>query len=296
MDLFKRPALGILAAYRHRRLRSAVSRCDALLMSYPKSGRTWLRFILATYFAVLLEQSGEVDLFTMFKFLPNLAWDHVRGLPAAHVQKLKKAGLPLIAVTHQPDSDVLSKRIPVIFMVRDPRDVLVSSYFHATRHRHRFEGDIDEFVRDAEQGLPHLIRYLNRSAAFLQSSSYHVVSYEELTARPIPVVADLLRFLGQVPNPESIGRAVAAAEIDKMRKIEVRSGIPGHQYDRSDPEALRARRGVVGGFGDYLSQETLAWIATTCADTLSPAAARLVEKSRSIGSAIDRHDDVVTAI
>lgn len=166
-------------------------------------------------------------------------------------------------------------------MVRDPRDVLVSSYFHATRHRHRFSGDIDTFVQDAGQGLPHLISYLNKSAEMLTSCPHHIVSYEALTADPLAAVTDLLRFLGHDPDVDKLDRAIAAADIANMREIEVRDGIPGHSYDRSDPQALRARRGMVGGFGDYLGSNILSWIATTCASKLSPAALKVIEKTRS---------------
>lgn len=47
--------------------------------------------------------------------------------------------------------------------------------------------------------------------------------------------------------------AIAQSEIERMRKKEKERGIAGHRYDRTDPDALRIRRGVVGGFVDYLN-------------------------------------------
>lgn len=282
VDLLRPLAQRSLAAYRGYRLASAVANIDALLVSYPKSGRTWLRFILANYFALVIDQDHRVDMRTMFAFLPNLSWDSVRGVQATLTQQLKASHLPLIAVNHDFYGTGSGNRLPVIFMVRDPRDVLVSSYFHATRHRHRFAGDIDAFVRDAEQGAPHLLRYLNRSVELLASRPHHVVSYEQLSTQPLPTVAALLRFAGHEPDLERVEQAVARGAIEKMRAIEVEQGIPAHEYDRTDPEALRARRGVVGGFGDYLSRDTQTWIEGFFASNLSADARHLVEQNAQV--------------
>lgn len=73
LNLLRGPARSGLAAYRRFRLRREARDLDALLMSYPKSGRTWLRFILANYFAAIVKTGEPVDLHTMFAFLPNLA-------------------------------------------------------------------------------------------------------------------------------------------------------------------------------------------------------------------------------
>ena len=266
------------AAYRRHRLARAIGDFDALLVSYPKSGRTWLRFILANYFGQKIGKGHQVDLHTMFAFLPNFAWDRVRGVQAMLASDLKRSELPLIAVTHDLASFGSGKLLPVIFIVRDPRDVLVSSYFHATRHRHRFAGDIAAFVRDPSQGLPHHVRYLNQAAGLLASRPHHVISYEQLSNQPLHAMATALRFLGHEPDLEKLDRAIADAAIDRMRAIEADQGIPAHEYDRSDPEALRVRRGVVGGFADYLSADTQQWFERFCASNLdADAAVRLVE-------------------
>lgn len=256
-------------------MRRAARGLSALLISYPKSGRTWLRFILSSYFAQIAGPRRDVDLHNMFGFLPNLAMDRTRGLQALEPTMAARR-LPLIAVAHEITGVVERMDVPIIYMVRDPRDVMVSSYFHATRHKHRYDGSIRDFVRDDKQGLPHLIHYLNQSARLLIDRRHHLVSYEELTKTPDLMIANILRFLGYDASYAHIGLAVAAGQIDKMRALEIREGIPGHDYDRNDPEALRARRGVVGGFADYLDADTLVWIADTLAERLSPYAKWLV--------------------
>lgn len=277
-----------MGSYTRMRLSIAASEVDYLLVSYPKSGRTWFRYILACYFAESLGLPAAPDLSAMFSLLPNLDWDHERGLPAYGNGPAAAAALPLIAVTHhRPDIRRLPSA-PIIFMLRDPHDVLVSRYYHATRHKHQFSGDITAFIQDPVQGLPAWVRHTNDWAAALANRRNVIVSYERLSASPADEIGYVLAFLRQAVDPERLARAVAAASIDRMRELEVRNGIPGHHYDRNDPQALRARRGIVGGYRDELSQHDLAWIEQYNAEYLDPAARDLVENRTRGNMAKDR--------
>ena len=63
-------------------LASIAMKADAFLVSYPKSGRTWFRFVLSNYFAHAFNLDTDVDLHSMFKIMPNFDGDPVRGIPA----------------------------------------------------------------------------------------------------------------------------------------------------------------------------------------------------------------------
>lgn len=254
----------------YRRLRSVLAwrDVDALLASYPKSGRTWFRFILANYLKMMVAPDQPADLHNMFTVLPNLAWDRERGIPAFAFRRT--AAIPLVAVTHAYPSMFLRSGCPVIFMVRDPRDVMVSAYFHATRHKHRFSGDIDAFVRDPALGVAALIRHLNAWSSILSRQPHHILHYERLSEAPDVATIEALRFLGIPLDKALVGRAVEAASFSNMRKLEIERGIPGHEYDRSDPQALRTRRGAVGGFDEALTGRTADWILDRCKADLAP--------------------------
>ena len=248
---------------------------DAVLSSYPKSGRTWFRFILSNYLTDVHKLDTSIDLHTTFSVTPNLDRDPLRGLPAFKYEQYRPA-LPKIAVSHLAYDARLFQKKPIIFMVRDPRDVLVSSYFHATRHKHRFSGDIGTFLADREQGAADVIRYLNGWAEGLARHPHFVLSYEALSADPEGMTAAALRFLKCPVDAAAVRSAVEASRFEAMREIEKSDGIPGHEYDRSDDESLRMRRGVAGGFADYLSPSEVYWIEKTCATGLTPAARALV--------------------
>ena len=254
-------------------LARAAASTDAFLASYPKSGRTWFRFILANYLAATAKLDVDVGLHNMFTVLPNFDFDPVRGLPAFAFRG--RQGTPLVAVSHRSYDRFLFGRRPVVFMIRDPRDVLVSAYFHATRHKHRFSGDMRAFLDDPAQGTPALLGYLNGWAAGLKRHSHHVLSYERLSADPEGVTADALTFLGIGVDPTALARAIELSRFETMRDRERREGIPAHDYDRNDSESLRMRRGKAGGYVDYLDDDDIALIEAACAERLTPAAKQL---------------------
>jgi len=173
------------------------SQIDAVLAAYPKSGRTWFRFILSSYLANVIGLKPPPDLHSMFTIIPNCDMDTERGLPALGFAR-HQTRLPLIPATHLTYSKIRFRSYPVIFMVRDPRDVMVSAYFHATRQKRCFSGDIDGFLNDPKQGITALTRYLNSWATGLQSRRHIVVSYEALSGDPHGQTAKALAFLGNL--------------------------------------------------------------------------------------------------
>ncbi|MDX0542100.1 sulfotransferase domain-containing protein [Sinorhizobium medicae] len=257
------------------RLTTYAAKSDCFLISYPKSGRTWFRYVLSHYLGAVSGVPEGIDLHNMFSIVPNFDLDPVRGMPGYRFRETKKT-IPTILVSHLDYRASLFLRRPVIMMVRDPRDVIVSAYFHATRHKHRFAGSITEFIKDQDQGMPAMIDYLNRWAAGLSSRPHFVLSYEDLSADTEARTEAVLGFLGCPIDRTALRSAVAAGRFEAMQDRERVEGIPAHDYDRSDVESLRMRRGKAGGFRDYLDEAQVAEVERLCAVDLTAAAKRLV--------------------
>jgi hypothetical protein len=264
-------------------LERAAPSVDAFLVSYPKSGRTWLRFLLSCYFARVAELGFEPDLRSTFRVHPNFDRDAERGLPV-FVGRERNVEFPLLAVSHrQFDARFFAGR-PTIILVRDPRDVCVSAYFHETKHKHRFAGSIAEFIEDDTYGVPAIVRYHNGWAQGMAGSRTLVISYEEMSGNTEATVRRILEFLGQPIDEAALSDAVEKARFSKMQKTEKKTGIPGHDYDRSDDDSLRVRKGKVGGYSDTLSEEEADRIVAICRDTMVPEAKALMHQS---GVALD---------
>lgn len=245
-------------------LRDAIPGIDCVLASFPKSGRTWLRFALSCYFDHAAHLEVEPDLTSTFRILPNLDRDPLRGLPGFAF--LDFPAVPLIAVTHRAYEEALFQDRPVIFLVRDPRDVMVSAFFHATRHKNRFKGTIHDFILDRYQGMPALLGYLNAWADGLSGRQHHLVSYEALSNDLMSELRAIVEFLGLECDHAALGHAVERSDFQAMRDIEQRGGIPGHKYDRSDSESLRMRKGKAGGYRHYLTEGEIRLIETMVAE------------------------------
>lgn len=252
------------------RLQRRTQDIDAFLISFPKSGRTWLRYLLSLYLARHAGLDFEPDLHSNFWVMPNFDLDKHRGLPS-HLQASAE-GLPLIAVSHREFDASLFARVPVVMLVRDPRDVLVSSYFHQTRHKHRFDGSIAEFLASEAFGAASIAEYHNKWAKGLECRPSLVLSYEQMSRATVETVGTILTFLDLPVDATWLNEAVEKARFDKMQKKERKTGIPGHQYDKNDADASRVRRGKVAGYTDYLSPKDDARIREIFSDRLSKQA------------------------
>ena len=230
--------------------------CDVFLVSYPKVGRTWLRVLIGKAFA---EQYGL----------------RRRELMRATAARVSADGMPRILATHddatvdKPARYVFADKSPyrrhkVLFMVRDPRDVIVSQYFQRTkRKRDPYQGTLADFLTEPRGSLDTLIAFYNAWANQRSiPAGFHLVKYEDLRRDTTTALRGVLDFVGAQEIPDDlVTRAVEFASFERARQREAAGKVKSkarRAWDRSDPESYKARRGVVGGYVDYLTPEQVA--------------------------------------
>jgi hypothetical protein len=162
------------------------------------------------------------------------------------------------------DPALFASRNPkkMVFLHRDPRDMVVSAYFQVTKRAHLFDGSMSEFIRSPQFGIERIARF---NSAWLRyaagNSRIHVVSYEQLHANPAGELQSICRFFDRPRTETQIVRAVAAGRFDVMHAGEAvgayRSGYGTRlaTANPDDPESFKVRRGKIGGFADYLSAD-----------------------------------------
>jgi Sulfotransferase domain len=252
----------------------AFARAAGAIASYPKSGRTWLRFILANYFDLVFDLGLAIDLHSMFRVIPNDQLDEVRGRRAFRFER--RPGMPFLFASHAPYRRALFAGKRVLFMLREPKDLMVSAYFHKARHGGGYQGGIKPFLRDPQHGVADYVRYSNRWAERLAAHSHLVTSYERLAADSEQVVLAVLGLFEVRVDRAALAEAVARSRFERMRALEVAKGVPGHQYDRGAAEASRMRKGKIGGFRDHLDDDDVAFVDQGCRAGLSLAARQLL--------------------
>ena len=240
---------------------------DVYLLSYPKCGRTWLRLMIGKVIVQHFMLPEDEDIL----FLRDR-------------QKLPPA-VPRITVVHDdrpmlksPDKLKATKTRygdkKLIFLVRDPRDVIVSSFFemknrayifgdnpYETR-RAIFEGSLSEFINREEGGFDTILRYYNIWAANRHiPKDFLLVRYEDINANPHNELRRVVNFLGlQVVSDEVIANAVKYASFDNMHRMEANQKFHTSilkPADKADINSYKTRKGKVRGFTDNLTKDEI---------------------------------------
>ncbi len=246
------------------------------IASYPKSGRTWLRYFLAQYLVALKKLDVEIDLLTMFSLLPNDSQDAEKGWGAFNTQFRQQ--IPLIHFTHKVYNDKWANT-KTLLLLRAIPDILVSEYFHFNHHMQTTRVPIaDYLLKSSNQGANRLCQYLN--GWVLQPTGLHkkIITYESMMKNPVNSFEEVLIFLDIPIDPTILEQAIKASNLQNMSEHESRQTIPGMSYDFSDKEARRMRKGKVGGYRRYLSENTVEEIRHVCSNKLTPAAKNMLSK------------------
>ncbi len=250
-----------------------------VLLSYPKCGRTWLRFILAQYFNRFFKLGISLDLHSLFTLMPTDDLDFTKGIGAYRFKDDKR--FPLILASHHSprsskfDQDTATRRI---IMIRSIPDVVVSNYFHRSRFMRWYNGELKAFIRSPKEGVAQYCRYLNNLASTEIQDNALFITYEKLHSDTENTVAGILDFLGIPVDPQILQAAVQLSSFDAMRAVEDEKGMPEHRTASGDPEGRRVRKGKVGGSADYLTPDDMAYIRDTCESLLSKEAKNLLNR------------------
>lgn len=243
-----------LRASKERRKRAPA---EVVIVSFPKSGRTWLRLMIGKAICDRFELPDSMMLDTLeltrAAGLPPTTFCHDGGsnMEARHLDRLVR-----------DKDDYRDKR--VLLLARDPRDVVTSCYFQASKRRRLFQGSLSEFVRDPHYGIRKILTWYriweqNRSAP----KEFEVLRYEDLRAEPEKGLRAALEFIGVTDlDDDTVRGAVEYARFENMRKLEqqqaFKSGIlrPGRG---GGEDSLKTRKGKVGGYVDHMQPDDVAY-------------------------------------
>lgn len=238
--------------YKHKRLLRAahVNSRDIFLVSYPKSGNTWLRFILAR----ALYPADQMDLRSIQKYFPTI----YRSTPA----EMNSLQSPRYIKTHAPFFNLYPRSI---YIYRDYRAVVVSAWYHA-QNKLAYTGSISEFIRspllktfgpwDWHVSLAQKLK-LERPQNILE------LQYEKMLSQPEIEINRILQFC-------SIDPIISISEIQKLTAFEtLRKGESVSGSRISDASGNHFfRKGVVDSWKEVLSMEDEQFLLTKSVRTV----------------------------
>ena len=228
-------------------------RDDIVCISYPKSGRTWVRFALNVAGADVVFKHG--------------------GYASRDPDDL---GYEFEGIKPQ----IFGKRN--IFLHRNPLDTAVSEFYQIPNRifnpehpdfermttRLKAENklpptDVNEFVLHPIWGIPKICKF---NAAhidyFKDRKNAYIVRYEDLRQQPETHFVELLEFC-RVKDFD-IDQVLADSSFENMKKIElsaspeVRKEHKLYGMKDGDENTMKVRKGKVAGYKDELSEATIA--------------------------------------
>lgn len=212
---------------------------------------------------------------SMFRLFPNNDRNPDRGVGVFAYEN--DARLPIVFFDHANQAAV-PVQTRVVFLLREPLDVLVSNFFQMRYRLGAFAGGVEAFVLHHPAGISGLVAYLNGWAPRLARSTSLVISYESMHENMSAVCRRVLSYLNCPVDEHCLARAVADAQFARMQRVERSSGfsVAGATEVVSDPNALRARAGKVGGYVRYLSAEAVESLGVYCQRRMRVEAKRLL--------------------
>jgi Sulfotransferase domain len=192
------------------------------IASYPKSGNTWLRFLICNLAFGAVESAADLN-----QLAPDL--HELREEP-------NFAGQRILLKTHFP----CSRRLPfversaaAIYVVRDPADVMLSNYHYSMRSAgpsNTTAADLaaylDRFL--LARGDPRWVQlgmgsWEDNVRSWLKPAQEFPIlrlRYEDMLRNTAQAASVLCQFLSLPRTAEQIAAAVAASSFTRLREIE----------------------------------------------------------------------------
>ena len=187
------------------------------LASYPRSGNTWLRFLLYNYLWDDLEHSSQVE-----TKIPDLHHFEEHGELIDLAGNDDRFTFLKAHFFYNPDYPYIDHAAGFIYILRNPKDIIKSSI-------KTFKREKEDVMKDLKHcGLP------KPSQRFIGTWTQHVCSwlsakdkipglfikYEELRNSPEKVLKKIVIFLGLGVDEYRIKQAVQRSLIENMREME----------------------------------------------------------------------------
>ena len=267
------------------------------LVSYPKSGNTWLRMMLSSLLAggaaVDINQSGDdigVSTFAeMDEFLgvesSELTREEIASAqPGLHAALLALAAGPLLLrkvhdrYWHTPSGEaVFDAEVTrgVVYLIRDPRDVAVSYAHHRGLPLDRTidimadpEAALASSFASPKRQLPQPVgSWSGHVTSWLEQSRLPVLvlRYEDLREDPEAGLDAAAAALGIPATGEGIRAAVQATRFEVLRAQERTAGF---RERRPESTAPFFRSGSAGGWVHALSSDQQARLVQSHQETM----------------------------
>ncbi|XP_033014025.1 sulfotransferase 2B1-like [Lacerta agilis] len=225
---------------------------DIVNVTYPKSGTHWMAEILS-----LILSHGDPSWVQSTPLWERAPWIELDD----HLPIALKNPSPRILNTHLPfqlfPKSFLHSKAKVIYTLRNPRDVMVSSYHFIKGFKEwKDHGTMEEFMGtflSGEMGYGSWFDHVKGWVEMKERANTFFITYEELQQDLRGSVQKICHFLGKELNSQQIESVVENASFHKMKdnKMSNFSTTPENIFDQT--KATFMRKGISGDWKNLLT-------------------------------------------
>ncbi|XP_077554163.1 sulfotransferase ssu-1-like [Haemaphysalis longicornis] len=193
---------------------------DVFVVGYPKSGTTWLQFMMCCILKKGQPPKKLEDLFQQSPFLEVVGGELVEAAPR-----------PVIIKSHLHfDKMVFSEEVKYVCVVRNPYDCCVSFYHHTKNFpMYGFEeGTFEEFFDLFVQGQVDLGDYFAHLMSWYEQRwrpNILYITYEDVKSEPVSWILKITEFINPqlaahfLEYPDGLEKVVNCCSVDAMKEM-----------------------------------------------------------------------------
>ncbi|MFC1844173.1 sulfotransferase domain-containing protein [Thermodesulfobacteriota bacterium] len=232
---------------------------DTFIVSYPRSGNTWARFLIGN-----LMNKEPVTFANIEKKVPDIHRNNDKELLCIPSPRILKS------------HECFDHRYKnVIYIVRDPRDVVISYYHFQIKTKAILESyPIDQFVSQFIDGeLDSFGSWGENVGSWLGAKQYCnrflMIRYEDMLENPVFELQKITSFLGINRSEEQLMRANELSSFKNMRKSEIRDSDRWKPLSKSRKDKFFVRSANKGAWKTELSDSSAKRIEMAWHNTMS---------------------------
>jgi hypothetical protein len=234
-----------------------------VFLSYPKSGRTWVRFMVDDYLARYYRRNLK-NVFLAEKDL--VVGRHHRILYTHFTDRLDYYDMGSFE-----ERSTLVPRSHCVLLTRNIYATLASSY-HGVRYRYGRDFTPSEFLRRPRVGAMKIISFYNLWVQLQREFlTTRVFSYETLRADTRGVFPQVLEALGIPLDLRLAEEVVEGSSFERLRELSESEAYRGTRLaptDPANPKSYKVREAKPDGFRSVFSDEDVQYIKRVIDDVL----------------------------
>ncbi|WP_297423365.1 sulfotransferase domain-containing protein [Clostridium sp.] len=222
---------------------------DIFLASYPKSGNTWMRFLLSN---IIIDD--EINFVNVEEIIIDLS-----KLTSSNIKRSQKYN---IIKTHSPYYIKFSSN-KIIYIVRDVRDVVISTYYHYKKGS-GIEIEFEDFFEMFLDGSawPTYGTWGENVGSWIGAKSgdkenFLLIRYEDLLDDTFSSLKNICNFLNLNVSDNKIAKSVRKCDFKELQNNEIKYENIAPQTKDCRKDIKFFRNGTSGQWKDVLTEDQL---------------------------------------